>query len=41
MLRDLEGRARLLHGRRVVIPAMGEGPYRLESATGELLAISA
>lgn len=41
VLRDLEGRARLLHGRRVVIPAMGEGPYRLESATGELLAISA
>lgn len=40
VLRDLEGRARLLHGQRVVIPATGQGPHRLESAGGELLAIS-
>ena len=40
VLRDLEGRARLLHGQRVVIPATGQGPFRLETPGGELLAIS-
>ncbi|GAA5144480.1 hypothetical protein GCM10025768_00220 [Microbacterium pseudoresistens] len=37
---DVEGRRRLLHGDRVVLPGSG-GPFRLESATGECLAISA
>lgn len=40
VLRDLAGRARLLHGQRVVIPATGQGPFRLETPGGELLAIS-
>ncbi|GAA4527151.1 hypothetical protein GCM10023160_22950 [Brachybacterium paraconglomeratum] len=40
VLKDLEGRSQLLHGRRVVIPATGHGPYRLETPAGELLAIS-
>lgn len=40
VLRDLEGRARRLHGRRVVIRATGRGPYRLETPGGDVLAIS-
>lgn len=40
VLKDLEGRSRLLHGQRVVIPATGHGPFRLETPSGELLAIS-
>ncbi|MFC7406292.1 CehA/McbA family metallohydrolase [Georgenia alba] len=41
VLGDVEGRARLLHGDRVVLPAhrAGTGPYRLETPTGEILAI--
>lgn len=41
VLKDFEGRARHLHGHRIVIPATGCGPYRLEAPTGELLAVSA
>lgn len=40
VLRDMDGRARVLRSARTVIPATGRGPYRLESPAGELLAIS-
>lgn len=40
VLKDLERRARPLHGQRIVIPATGDGPYRLETPGGELLALS-
>ncbi|WP_345214824.1 CehA/McbA family metallohydrolase [Georgenia halophila] len=42
VLGDMEGRRRLLHGDRVVLPAerAGTGPFRLESPGGEILAVS-
>jgi predicted metal-dependent phosphoesterase TrpH len=40
VLRDLDGRSRLLHGDRVVIPDAPRGPYRLETPEGACLAIS-
>lgn len=43
VLRDLEGRQRILHGDRVVLAAAaaGAGPFRLETPEGEVLAVSA
>lgn len=43
VLCDVEGRRRLLHGQRLVIPTAeaGTGPYRLEGADRTLLAITA
>ncbi|QYG91011.1 CehA/McbA family metallohydrolase [Iamia sp. SCSIO 61187] len=42
VLVDMDGRRRVLHGDRVRLaaPALGRGPFRLESAAGHLLAIS-
>lgn len=42
VLSDREGRRRLVDGDRTVIPvaAAGTAPYRLESPTGEVLALS-
>jgi hypothetical protein len=42
VLVDMDGRRRVLHGDRLRIPVatVGRGPFRLESATGHLVAIS-